>query len=79
MFQTFYWNELTVQFSFSQSYYVQGTVLLMLFPVILSNTNVEFSSLKNEIKVAIGHKPTMQRGITEITKQKSHLPFQLPM
>lgn len=79
MFQTFYWNEIIVQFSLSQSYYVWGPVLLMLFPVILSNMNVEFSSLKNEIKVVMGHKPTMQRGIIESTKQKSHLPSQLPM
>lgn len=79
MFQTSNWNETIVQFSFSQSYYVCGTVLLMLFPIKLRNINVEFSSLKNEIKGAIGHKPTIQRGITESTKQKSHLPFQLPM
>ena len=79
MFQTFYWNETIVWFSFSQSYYVCGTVLLMLFPIIPSNVKVEFSSLRNEIKVVIGHKPTVQRGITENTKHKGHLPLQLLM
>lgn len=60
MFQTPYWNETIVWFLFNQSYYVWGTVLLMLFPVISNNIKVEFSSLKNEIKVVIGHKPTIQ-------------------